>query len=343
VAATQTTNVTMAPLAADARWALAWVDTFNLDLSPSFSFSTGGAIRSSRRAPGLYLVRFPGLATGPGQREVVQVSAYGSEPRRCRVFGWNNVGADLTVETGCSDLAGNAADAKFTILVVPAGRTQGRSGFVVTPAADGDPVTAATAHNSRQGGVSAVRDGLGSYTVTFAGLARESFATPERETFHVTTVGSGTNWCKINFWSPSLANPVDVAVRVDCYDVAGAPADARFSVLMLDGGRTDRRLGYVYADSPSEDSYTPTTLYQFNSAGATNTAVRLSPGLYDVIWTGLERSAGSTAETNLVTAYDGSGPTYCQVGFWDEDFTRVRCFAPDGTATDARFVAIWIE
>jgi hypothetical protein len=331
----------MAPLVADARWALAWADTFNIDLNPNFSFSTGGAIRSSRRTPGGYLVRFPGLATGPGQREVVHVSAYGLEPRRCRVFNWGNAGADLVVDVGCYDLAGDAADAKFTILVVPAGRTPGRTGFVVTPAGDGDPIAAATAHNSSQGGLGVVRDELGRYTVTFAGLARESFTTPERETFHVTSYGAGTNWCKIYFWSPT--NTVDESVRVDCYDVAGARADARFSVLMLDGGRTDRRLGYVFADSPSDDNYTPNTLYAYSSAGAPITAARFSVGGYNVVWTGLERGAGSTAETNLVTAHGGNDPNYCQVGNWLTDNTVVRCFAPTGTATDARFVAIWIE
>lgn len=344
VAANATTNVTMAVQIADARWALAWVDQPSQPeyaVSTFYSFSTGGAIRSTRAAAGTYAVRFPGLATGAGQRQVVQVSAYGGVPRRCRVLSWANDGADLVVQVRCHDLAGTLSDSWFDILVVPAGSVQGRNGFVVTPSAEGTgAIAAATAHNSSGGGIGVSRTGTGLYTVTFNGLARGDFTTPERETFHITAYGDGTNWCKISSWGPTEGNE---RIGVNCYNNAGALADARFSVLMLEHGRPGRRLGYVWAHNSASANYTPSTLYTFNSTAAVNTATRTSPGLYDVLWTGLGRLAGSTAETNLVTAYGAADNSYCQVGNWGNSDTVIRCYAPNGDVVDALYVAIWIE
>jgi hypothetical protein len=341
VQASQTTTVAMAPVVPDTRWALAWADSpaaADYALSAFYSSSTGGAIRSTRSGPGSYAVRFPGLATGAGQREVVQVSAYGNVPRRCRVLSWGNDGADLVVQVRCHDLAGTPTDAYFTILVAPAGSTQGRSAFVVTPSVQGTgPIAAATSHNSSQGDVTVTRTELGRYRVTFAGLARP--AATDRETFHVTAYGDGTTWCKISIWGDSGTGS---ALTVDCYDVTGARADARFSVLMLDRARPGRRLGYVWSSALASAVYTPSTIYAFNSGGAVNAGTWMSDGVYEIGWTGLARVAGSAAETNLVTAY-GNDATYCQVGDWSSASTRFRCFAPDGTATNSLFVGLWIE
>lgn len=344
VQATQTTQVTMAAQVADPRWALAWVNEpaeADYAVSTFYSYSTGDAIRSTRAGPGTYAVRFPGLATGLGQRQVVQVSAYGSVPRRCRVLSWANEGADLVVQVRCHAFDGNLADSRFDILVAPAGSTQGRSGFVVSPTASGAGlVAAATAHNSSGGDVTITRVETGRYVVTFEGLARTDFTTPERETFHVTAYGDGTNWCKIDSWGPEDTGE---DVYVNCYNIAGVEADTRFSVLMLEHGRAGRRLGYVWAHSATATDYTPSPLYSFNSSGAVNMVTKLDIGLYNVLWTDLNRVGGSSAETNLVTAYGGGNASYCQVSSWGNSSTVIHCYTPSGDPVDALYVALWIE
>ena len=345
VQGTATTTVTVAALVADPRWALAWAnDQASADyaVSPLYAFSTGGAIRSTRSGAGTYAVRFPGLASGAGQRLAVHVSSYGPTPRRCRVLSWANEGAELVVQVRCHDFAGALADSRFDILVVPAGSTGGRSAFVVSPAVATDPIDATTAHNSTQQGIQITRTATGRYEVLLRGQARTNFAT-QRESFHVTAYGDGSNWCKIMWWDPPLAGSPDLQLNVDCYNAAGAAADGRFAVLMLESGRTGRRLGYVWANEPSAANYTPSASWAFNSGAATNTAVRFSPGVYDVVWTGLGRIAGSTAETNLVTSYGDGNNAWCQVSNWGNDDTVVVCFNPAGAPADSRYTAIWIE
>jgi hypothetical protein len=344
VQGTASTTVTVADLVQDSRWALAWTnDSAAADyaVSTTYAYSTGGAIRSSRTDTGAYTVRFPGLASGPGQRQTVHLSAYGPTfPRRCRVLSWDNDQSDLVVQVQCHDLSGAPANSRFDILVVPAGALQGRNAFVVTPASADDPIDALTAHNSSSGMIEVTRTAEGRYLVTFAGLAR---AGGDPETIHVTTVGPGSNWCKIVEWGGGVGVRTDLTLDVACYTAGGASADARFSVLLLERARQDRRLGFVWANMSTSAAYTPAAAFSFNSAGGPNTAGQNATGEYEVNWPGLERIGGSTAETNLVTAY-GPDAVYCQVRVWgDVDQVLVDCYAPNGAAADAQFTAIWIE
>lgn len=344
VQASQTTSITMPPVVTDTRWALAWTDdpaAADYAVQSFWAYSTGASIRSARTGPGTYAVRFPGLARSAGQREAVHVSAYGGVPRRCRVHSWANDGTDLVAQVRCHDFAGALADSYFTILVTPAGSTQGRSAFVVTPSQDGSgPLDATTTHSSSQGAITVTRTETGRYRVRFDGLGRGGVGTA-RETFHVTAYGDGTAWCKLNYWDEGGS---DAQVFVDCYDIAGNRADARFAVLMLERGRPDRRLGYVWSHTIDTPAYNPSATYAFNSSGAVNVGAWLAAGRYDIDWTGLGRVGGvSTAETNLITAYGGDNAVYCQTRNWGTASTEFHCYAPDGTLANAQFVAIWIE
>jgi hypothetical protein len=344
VQGTASTIVTVAPLVQDSRWAFAWAewaDSADYAVSPNFSFSTGGAIRSTRSATGTYAVRFPGVAAGNGQRQTVQVSAYGpDEPKRCRVASAGNEGSDFVAHVQCHDFTGALADARFDILVAPAGSTQGRSGFVVSPASASAPIDATLAHNSSGKLIHFERTSLGVYRVQFDGLDRPANDVPE--TLHVSAYGPGSAWCKHNAWvgDPGSGH---LLIEVACYSAAGSPADARFTLLVLGQGRASRRLGYVLADALTSASYTPNLLYNYNSAGGPNTAGRESVGEYTVNWPGLATGPG-LAETNLVTAYGGADANYCQVGFWAaNDATRVLCYDTSGNPVNSRFTALWIE
>jgi hypothetical protein len=346
ISGTAETTVTLPSPAPDGRWALAWANQSTADeyqVHANYSFSSGAAIRATRSGPGAYRVWFPELASGPGQRESVHVSAYGNgPPRRCRVRSWENDGTALVADVRCHDFAGAPADSQFDILVVPAGSVAGRHGFVVTETPEGGPIPAQSAHNSTGGRIDVTRTGEGMYQVLLGGLARENFSA-EREVLHLTAYGDGTGWCRIDFWDPPQDEPEDMAVHVRCYSHEGDLQDTPFSLLLLSQGRPERRIGYVWANSTTSAGYTPSNAYNFSSAGGLNTACWAETGIKDVSWSGLARTVGSTAETNLVTAYGGTTPTYCQVGDWGSSATRFRCYSPDGSPTNSAFTAIWIE
>ncbi len=346
VSDTAETTVTLPDPVPDGRWALAWADQATTDeyaVNAFYSSSSGGAIRSTRSGPGAYQVWFPGLASGPGQRESIHVSAYGNgPPRRCRVRSWESEGTDLVADIRCHDFAGAPADSRFDILVVPAGSVAGRHGFLVNETPGGGPLPARSAHNSTGGRLEVARTGEGTYEVLFGGLAREDFGA-EREVFHLTAFGDGTGWCRITWWDPASEEPADLLLRVTCHSHAGELQDTPFSVLLLSEGRAERRIGYVWANSTTSAGYTPSAGYNFSSGGGLNSAGWIGAGVKEVTWSGLARIGGSTAETNLVTAYGGTAATYCQVGDWGPSATRFRCFAPDGTLTNSSFTALWIE
>lgn len=329
----------------DERWALAWLnrpDVPTYTVGNGYWTSTGGDILVERDGPGLYTVRFAGLAAGPGQRQAVAVSAYGAGfVGRCAVAGYGNSGSDLEVDVRCYDSTGAPVDSRFDILVAPAGFSNGRHAFAVTPDEVGGLLPAARAHSSEGTAIHIERVGTGHYDVTFAGLSREAVSSSIAESFHVTSWGQSTNWCKIGGWE--TVDTVNVRLTVYCYTVAGQRADARFSVLMLEQPRTGGfRLGTMWADPVGQaGGFTPDPAFSYNSSGATNSAQRLSPGQNYSGWTGLERT-GAGAETNLATAV-GEDATYCKVRSWGDAATWIDCYAPDGTPQDSEYTAIWIE
>lgn len=341
---TASTIVTVAPLVPDSRWALAWAnweDSADYAVDPTYASSTGGPIRSTRSATGTYAVRFPGLTSGAGQRQTVQVSAYGpGEPRRCRVASAGNEGSSFVAHVLCHDFTGALADSRFDILVAPAGSTPGRSGFVVSPGRPDEPIDASLAHSSSGKLIHFEQKSLGVFRIQFDGLHRPADDVPE--TVHVSAYGAGESWCKHNAWE---SDPVagHLLIEVACYSATGAPADGRFTLLVLEQARSNRRLGYVWAHSVAPGSYTPSPNYNYNSDGGPNTATRSSTGEYTVSWPGLDTGPG-LMETNLVTAYGGGDANYCQVAFWaSNDATEVVCYDPSGNPADSRYTAIWIE
>src|SRR5262249_8017605 len=65
------------------------------------------------------------------------------------------------------------------------------------------------------------RSGVGAYQVTFAGLGIYYGGTVD-----VTAYGPGSETCKVQNWSPLLA---DMNVNVRCFDAAGNPVGAMFT------------------------------------------------------------------------------------------------------------------
>jgi hypothetical protein len=96
--------------------------------------------------------------------------------------------------------------------------------------------------------------------------------------------------------------------------------------------------GYVWANSPTASSYTPSPSYQFNSSGAANVVRRNGVGNYTVSFPNLGVNGG----TALATAYGATVAT-CKVGSWLPFGTtlslNVNCFNTAGAPIDTYFTA----
>jgi hypothetical protein len=96
--------------------------------------------------------------------------------------------------------------------------------------------------------------------------------------------------------------------------------------------------GYVWGSQPTAASYLATGNYMYNSSGGGIKITRTGTGSYTVSFQGL----GDTGGIAHVQAY-GSTPNFCTVFNWlkvgSNTDVRVKCFAPNTTEADTRFVA----
>jgi YVTN family beta-propeller protein len=187
----------------------------------------------------------------------------------------------------------------------------------------------------------AVHTGPGTYQVTFPNLGQTKFGVGGG-TVDVTGLNNGTpgssSACKVVSWGPSGTSLV---VSVACYGPNGKPADAQgFNVVYANVASQGfaPRLTYLWANDPSASSYTPDTVYQFNSAGGTDTITKLGIGEYLVFTPGLDLSNGTVA----VTAY---GPTnaQCRIDGWGGGEAVILCSHPGGVAVDSQFTMTWVD
>lgn len=98
---------------------------------------------------------------------------------------------------------------------------------------------------------------------------------------------------------------------------------------------------FAWGASPSTSSYVPPADFAYSDAGHGSQIIRTGPGSYEVHFNGLENVTEALGNVQI-SAY-GSGTTDCQVGSWNGDIAQVKCFATDGTASDARFSLIWAK
>ncbi len=100
--------------------------------------------------------------------------------------------------------------------------------------------------------------------------------------------------------------------------------------------------GFVWANSPTSASYTPSSLYSRNSTGGVNTITRSAVGNYTVRFANL--GGGIVGGTVDVTAY-GSADAECHVGFWGssgpDQTVNVRCSDTNGNPIDTFYTAAY--
>src|SRR5262245_8364787 len=94
----------------------------------------------------------------------------------------------------------------------------------------------------------------GKYRVDLPGLGLSG------GTVHVTAYG-GNHHCKTAGWGPSGAT---MQVLVNCFSPSGEPTDGRFTMVFYKQSQPNPYTddAYLWANSPSVSSYTPSSAYQ---------------------------------------------------------------------------------
>jgi hypothetical protein len=298
---------------------------------PDRSFNrSGGAITITRVAgtTGRYVARFGSLSALLGGRSTVRVTASGDDNSYCKP-----VGASLvrdSVEVRCFRMGtGTAMNALFD-LTVAGKRDNWAFAFANQPTATN--YAPASAGSWNPAGASRIyRNGVGRYLVVFAGLGSR-LAPGVGGHVQVNAVSTGKAYCKVEEWAGSP----DLSVSVGCYTPAGALADSKFTVLFTPPAA---HLAYAWADSPTTAQYQAYSVYGSNPVGGAITIRRFGVGQYSVIWTGVD--AEITGYGNVqVQAYGGDGAQCKLQGTLQNDGTPLRCYAPNGTLVDARYVVM---
>lgn len=346
--ATAEVNVTVKLTVAERRFAYAFAHDARATAPyrPMHAFAhnaTGGELHVARRTTGRYTVTFGRLAKVDSSfKEGVLVTAYGTKGERCHIDGWADAPnhRDLDAAVSCFDTQNAAVDAQFTILLVGAQSLPGRHGFTALESSTaGTSSVIPNSYSSSGQAVGVDRPSAGSYMVRLR-APRQEFP----ENYFVSTVGDGSELCKVSTW-----NFGDWA-RVVCYAPDGARVDARFSLLMVEGGRPGKRFGFAWANDPSApygQAYTPAAMYQRSSSGEPAHVTHVATGEYEVEFPGLA-NGGATAEIVQVSPF-GSGLTSCQLAGWTEDVQRslraqVHCWnRATGTREDGQFTVLVLE
>ena len=299
-------------------------DSTSASYTPSTGYSynsSGGGITITRSGTGSYAVTFANLAVSSGD---IQVSAY-SSAAHCNVTSWGG----STVYVACYDHSGAAVDSMYTVAVVLNDVTSVASYAAYAWANDSTSASytpsGGYSYNSAGGAITATRSGTGSYAMTFGGLSLGS------GDVQVSAYNSNAS-CNIGSWGGST-------VYVRCWDHNGAAVDSVYTVSVILNNVTSpaKVVGYAWASSPSSASYTPSTLYSFNSSGQGITATRSGAGTYAMTFTGLAFSSGDVK----VSAYSSS--THCNVSSWGGGVAYVKCYDASNTLTDAYYTVVLTE
>jgi hypothetical protein len=169
------------------------------------------------------------------------------------------------------------------------------------------------------------------YSVFFPGL---NAVGTDSGNVQVTAYESGGMRCKVREW-------IGETVSVRCFDLAGDPADERFTLLYTRAEDETTGIAYAWANQPSEESYNANFNYAFNPGGGVVGVERASTGIYTVTFPGLA-PLGLDGGNVQVTAY-GEGTEYCKVEGWGGDSADVRCFDTAGAAADSTFTVLFTK
>lgn len=303
--------------------------------------SGGGAIAITRLNKGVYAVDFAGL--GNRAHSNVQVTAYDSSGY-CMAGAWfdelNGPPSDERVEVHCYDANGDHANSYFNVLFQYRSGTFGGSGTGIAFVLAQEPGTASYtpnpnfSYNSTGGTNTIKRRGPGSYTVFLPGFTQAGGDV--QVTANQNFINGPAARCKVVGWNANAT--VGTAVDVHCFDKAGTPHDAYFSLAYANGypfgyiSSASTEGAYAWADAPTDSSvYTPDTTYNFSTLGSQMTAQKTAAGAYTVNIPTINSYETSTV---LITGY-GPDSTYCNVVDWFP--IELQCYKQGGVPIDSKF------
>lgn len=206
-----------------------------------FNFSTVGTVSPTRTSAGNYTIRLSNLGSGV-HGGTVQVNAFGTDTRHCKVVSWGNDPSDATVQTidvRCfltnSD---TAADSAFSFMYdeeIPAQHNRGAyswannatsasyqpSPFYALMRGPSVDAFSTSATASRIAGTT------GHYKMVYHGLNEDMSSNAY---VHVSAYGGGSEYCKIRNWSRAngCSTGCDIEVQTLCFDKAGNPKNTRY-------------------------------------------------------------------------------------------------------------------
>lgn len=184
--------------------------------SPQYAYNNGGtAVNIQRTGVGRYTVN--GLSLVSSAKDNVQVSGYGGAATYCQPASWGGG----RVFVACFNAAGGPVDSQFSLLATKAKAGDQTVGYVW-----GDnPAAASYGPNPSwvydfDGATKITRSSPGVYSVALNNIVTG------RGDVQVVEYGGFNGYCNVASWGGA-------AVNVRCYNPAGAPADARFSLLAV--------------------------------------------------------------------------------------------------------------
>jgi hypothetical protein len=296
---------------------------------------------------GSYTVDFANFSGYGGN---VQVSAYGGGNERCKVSSWGPVTGAIRAHIRCHTPGGAPANTQFVAFFRSYSQTVsgGQWGaYLWASNATATHTPSPTYQWNASGALNTVvYNGTGDYTAILTG----QYTYPN--SVLVTAYGGGSEHCKVGGWWRDGSN---MHVNVLCFNTSGAPANSLFTLSYTISTHDFGPGGNVWAHDVSSTNYVPSTWYQYNSKGETNTAGNYSPasgGSYWVKFPGLNAWGADSgwgqpiSSTALVTAY-GRGAEYCKLSNWHNttggSLVNINCFTASGVPVNTQFVAAFMN
>ncbi len=312
-----------APAAAD-QVAYVWADNptaASYDASAGYAKRPeGGAVRITRTGTGAYQVALGTIVQAAGAN--IQTTAYGGEANICNVVNWGG-GA---VNVRCFDAAGRPADTRFSLLAVRGEDAAApKIGYLWAHDAAGATYTPSQSYMwPTQLNASIQRAGDGVYLVRAGSVTKSDGIVPL-----ITAYGDRPVRCEFGGWR-------DDAMVVKCFGPQREAVNNRFSMLLQGAAENQADVAFAWANHPRVDWSLPALAKQHNS-GPVITSKRTAQGVYQVEFGAIVRQGGGNLQ---VVSQDANGG-FCTAASWSGDHANVRCFANDGRAMDASFVAVF--
>lgn len=205
--------------------------TVLLDTAATAYNSAGGHIAVGNTSTGFYATQWTGLGPQSGGASGPVgfiVSGTGANARRCQADGYDLTNSGLGI--ACLGANGGLGDNSFSALWITRGRPGLRYGYALAANLSSTVAYSPTKDvslNSSGGAITSKNIVMGTYQITFAGLAHAAGGT---EGVQVSTFGTGGTYCTLKSWGNS--GP-DLVATVGCWASSDSPNNAAFSIVIV--------------------------------------------------------------------------------------------------------------